>query len=92
MVAPTGVTVEERLRALPAQVMEVMNYSIPQGATGALAVAQLWPRGLCGMEPGFLPWSSFHEQEELIIYFQPASEAASVLMDVWDIILILPCE
>jgi hypothetical protein len=32
-----GVTVEEHLRALSVWVMEVTNYDIHQGATGALA-------------------------------------------------------
>ena len=39
VVAPTGVTVEQCLLALPARVMEVTNYGIHQGTARALATA-----------------------------------------------------
>jgi hypothetical protein len=91
-VAPAGVTVEERLRALLAWVMEVTNYGIHQGAVGALTATQLQRGGLRGLEPGFPSWSSFHDQEDLVVYFQPTATAISVVMDVSDIILNAPRE
>jgi len=89
MVAPTGTTVEQCLRALPVQVMEVTNYDIHQGAAGALATAQLRHGGLRGLEPGFPPRSSFRDREDLIVYFQ---STAAVVMYVPDIILNVPLE
>jgi hypothetical protein len=61
--------VEERLQALPVRVMEVTNYDVRQGAAGALATAQLQRGGLRGLEPGFSPWSSFNDREDLVVYF-----------------------
>ena len=69
MVAPMGATMEEHLRALPVWLMEVTNYDIRQGAAGALDAAQLRRGGLRGLEPGFPPQSSFHDREDLVVYF-----------------------
>ena len=80
------------LRTLPVWVMEVTNYGIRQGAVVALAVAQLWRGGLCGLEPVFPPRSSFRDREDLVIYFQPAIAAVLAMMDVPDIILNAPHE
>ena len=81
-VVPAGATVEERLRALLAPVMVVTNYIIRQGAAGALAVASLWRGGLPRLEPGFPKWSSFHNREDLIIYFHPTTTVVLAMMDV----------
>ena len=72
--------------------MEVTNYGIQQGAAGALATAQLRPGGLRGLEPGFPPRSSFHDREDLVVYFQLVATAVSAMMDVPDIILNSPHE
>jgi len=37
--------------------------------TGATLEQRLRCGGLRGLEPRFLPWSSFHDREDLIVYF-----------------------
>ena len=72
--------------------MEVTNYSIHQGSTGALDATQLRRGGLLGLEPGFSRRSSLRNREDLAIYSQPMVVAVSDMMDVLDIILNAPHE